>query len=429
MTATNGTPETQGDQDTHSQGPVSTKDRIETLDFVRGIAVMGILIANIVAFGQPFSAYLYPTAWLGEMGDSDGWLWIAQFIAIDGKMRVIFTLLFGAGMYLFMERAWARGQSRWLQAWRLLILLVIGLIHFFFLWQGDILALYGMCALAVLPLLKLSVKRMLGIGVTAYIVGALFLFAVMGVLGFVADAPSQNDPEMVVFQERLAAGKAEALLQDDKLTQLKLDGSYGEIVAHKLSEHTFDPFFNAWLIMFETVPVMLIGMAFYRMGFFSGGVPRASLKKWGWAGVVLGSLGSLAIGLYVQASGFSYYSTLSAFFGLSPIPRVLAALGLAALLVAYSPGWNGWFASRVRAAGRVAFTNYLGTSVLMLFLMHGWALGLFGTLSRPELYGLVALAWVVMLAWSKPWLERYRYGPLEWLWRCLTYRKLFEIKR
>lgn len=170
-------------------GPVSAKDRIQTLDFVRGIAVMGILVANIVAFGQPFSAYLYPAAWIGGSGDPDGWLWIAQFVLIDGKMRVLFTILFGAGMYLFMERAWARGQTRWLQAWRLLVLLAIGLIHFFFVWQGDILAFYGMCGLAVLPLIKLSVNRMLGVGVTAYFVGALLLAAVMGPLGYIADTP------------------------------------------------------------------------------------------------------------------------------------------------------------------------------------------------------------------------------------------------
>ncbi|MCK0099832.1 DUF418 domain-containing protein [Qipengyuania sp. S6317L1] len=412
-----------------SAGPVKAQDRIETLDFVRGIAVMGILIANIIAFGQPFSAYLYPAAWLGEYGDPDGWLWIAQFVAIDGKMRVIFTLLFGAGLYLFMERAWARGQTRWLQAWRLFILLAIGLFHFFFLWQGDILALYGMCGLAALPLLKLSVKRMMGIGVTAYVVGALFLGAVMGPLGFVADMPTNGEAGMEEFQSSLATGKTQALEQDAALTELKLEGSYAEIVAHKLSENTFDPFINAWLIVFECIPMMLIGMALYRLGFFSGGVSQSDLKKWGWIAVAIGGLGSLAIGLYVQASGFSYYSTLSAFFGLSPFPRAATALGLAALLVAYSQGWSGWLSTRIRAAGRAAFTNYLGTSVVMVFVMHGWALGLFGQLSRPELYIVVLLCWALMLAWSKPWLDRFRYGPLEWLWRCLTYRQRFPLRR
>ena len=95
--------------------PVAAAERIDTLDFIRGLAVMGILAANIVAFGQPFEAYMYPTAFLTDPADPGGWMWIAQFILIDGKMRGLFTLLFGAGVYLFMEKAWARGGTRKLQ--------------------------------------------------------------------------------------------------------------------------------------------------------------------------------------------------------------------------------------------------------------------------------------------------------------------------
>jgi len=98
--------------------PVSSKDRIETLDFIRGLAVMGILAANIIAFGQPFNAYIFPEAFIGDPGDPGGWQWLAQYVLVDGKMRGLFTLLFGAGMYLFMERTWARGGTRWLQMWR-----------------------------------------------------------------------------------------------------------------------------------------------------------------------------------------------------------------------------------------------------------------------------------------------------------------------
>jgi uncharacterized protein len=127
-----------GDQE-RAIAPVAAGERIATLDFIRGLAVMGILAANIVAFGQPFEAYMYPAAFKTDPGDPGGWMWITQFILIDGKMRGLFTLLFGAGMYLFMEKAWARGAGRALQAWRLLILMVFGMVHFFFIWAGDIL--------------------------------------------------------------------------------------------------------------------------------------------------------------------------------------------------------------------------------------------------------------------------------------------------
>lgn len=124
--------------------PVASAERIETLDFIRGLAVMGILAANIVAFGQPMEAYTYPAAFKTETGDPGGWMWIAQFVLIDGKMRGLFTLLFGAGLYLFMEKAWAKGATRALQAWRLVILGVFGMVHFFFIWPGDILFYYAL---------------------------------------------------------------------------------------------------------------------------------------------------------------------------------------------------------------------------------------------------------------------------------------------
>ena len=114
---------------------------------------------------------------------------------------------------------------------------------------------------------------------------------------------------------------------------------------------------------------------------------------------------------------------------LSALPRLPVVLGLAAVLAVVGARASGWLAERVSAAGRAAFTNYLGTSVLMLFVFHGWGGGLFGALGRTELYLVMAANWLVMLAWSKPWLDRFRFGPLEWLWRCLTYWRLFPLRR
>ena len=134
----------------------ASPDRIASLDFIRGIAVMGILAANIVAFGQPFAAYMYPDAFLTPHGEAENWMWVAQFVLVDGKMRALFSLLFGAGLYLFLEKAWARGQGRWLQVRRLLWLGLFGLLHFFLIWTGDILFLYAVSGLAVLPFAKMA---------------------------------------------------------------------------------------------------------------------------------------------------------------------------------------------------------------------------------------------------------------------------------
>lgn len=410
--------------------PVAAKDRIETLDFIRGLAVMGILAANIVAFGQPMNAYMWPEAFLTPADDPDGWMWIAQFVLVDGKMRGLFTLLFGAGLYLFMERTWARGGTRWLQMWRLFILALFGAIHFFLIWFGDILLYYAIIGFLVVPCLKWSAKSQLWTGLIGYFFGVLFYAAFMSLPYLVADTPLGDEggpmaemrPDMIESQQQqLDDGNVETALLES--------GDYGGFVAHRVSEHSIDPIANTFLFGFETLPLMLLGVALYRMGFFSGGFSQRKMKLWGWTGFIVGALMHLAIGLFVREGGFTFYATLAAFVGWSPLPRVFMVLGIAALLVAYSPGWTGWLADRVRAAGRAAFTNYLGTSIVMLFIMHGWALGLFGKLNRPELYLVTFTMWVVMLAWSKPWLERYRYGPLEWLWRCLTYRKAFPLKR
>ncbi len=410
--------------------PVSVAERIDSLDFIRGLAVMGILAANIVAFGQPFDAYMYPTAFKVDPGDPGGWMWIGQFILIDGKMRGLFTLLFGAGLYLFMEKAWARGATRRLQAWRLAILMGFGLIHFFFIWPGDILFYYALFGLIALTCLRWSVKTQLFVGLGGYMLGVLLYASMFTMTWAIADTPfGESAPELAEQRTVMIAAIDETLARSEVPNAAIASGDYAALVAHRLTEQWSEPLLNALLFGLETIPLMLIGIALYRMGFFSGGFDRAKMVRWGWAGVLFGAAAHLLIGLKIQAGGFTYYGTLAAFVGWSPLPRLWMVLGMAALLVVYSPSATGWLAQRVRAAGRAAFTNYLGTSVLMMLVFHGWALGLFGQLNRPQLYIVVILAWVVMLAWSKPWLDHYRFGPLEWLWRCLTYRTMFPLRR
>jgi uncharacterized protein len=409
--------------------PVAPGERISTLDFIRGLAVMGILAANIVAFGQPFAAYMYPAAFIGETGDPGGWMWIAQFVAIDGKMRGLFTLLFGAGLYLFMERAWANGATRGLQVWRLVLLMLFGMVHFFFIWPGDILFYYGLFGLVALACVTWPVKRQFAVGLTAYLVGAVLYFAMMTMMFLIAETSFGESPAFAEARAGMIEGVDRALTLGKVPDAAVIAGDYGALVAHRLSEQWSEQISNSVLFAFETIPLMLLGMALYRMGFFSGAFDPAKLRRWGWAGVVLGAGGYLMAGLVAQAYGFGYYVTLAAFVGWTPVPQLLMVVGIAALLVAYAPQATGWLGDRVRAAGRAAFTNYLGTSLVMMVVFQGWGLGLFGELNRPQLYIVVVLTWALMLAWSKPWLDRFRYGPLEWLWRCLTYRRVFALRK
>ncbi|MFA9200372.1 MAG: DUF418 domain-containing protein [Cypionkella sp.] len=390
---------------------------------------MGILAANIVAFGQPFAAYMYPASFLSGHDALADQLWIAQFVLIDGKMRGLFTLLFGAGLYLFMERAWARGSTRALQVRRLLFLLLFGMVHFFFIWRGDILTYYALAGLIALLFVKWSARAQLKIGLAAYFAGALLFAASMTPLHFVAETPFGERTEMREFRAGLEDAKQWAIDDDALETRLTQQGDYAALTAHRFAVHGFEQLTNFLLFAPETLPLMLIGMALYRLGLFSGGFDPRRQRLWGWVGLALGAGLSWLIALWAAGTGFAYYATLAAFIGLSAIPRLLMTLGLAALLALYGARARGFLSARIAAAGRAAFSNYLGTSIAMLFVFHGWAAGLFGRLERPELYLIVALAWAAMLLWSKPWLERFRYGPLEWLWRCLTYGRIFPLRR
>lgn len=404
-------------------------NRIASLDFIRGIAVMGILAANIIAFGQPFAAYMYPDAFLVPHSEAEEWMWIAQFVLIDGKMRGLFTLLFGAGLYLFMEKAWSRGEGRALQARRLGWLLLFGLGHFFLIWRGDILTFYALFGLVSLGAIRWAAKTQLVVGLLGYAAGVVLVGSFMLSPYVIAETEFGEQPAYAEMREQLAADKGRAL--DHEMVEYRIisEGSYGDFVAHNVTDHKGDLPFNIFVFGFETLPLMLIGMALYRFGLFSGAMNTGRMLRWGSAGIVFGSGVTLLVALWVRDAGFSYWSTLAAFMSLSALPRLPVVLGLAAVLAVVGARASGWLAERVSAAGRAAFTNYLGTSVLMLFVFHGWGGGLFGALGRTELYLVMAASWLVMLAWSKPWLDRFRFGPLEWLWRCLTYWRLFPLRR
>lgn len=399
-------------------------ERLVALDFTRGIAVLGILVANISSFGQPDLAALWPRGSLAGNNPPDDWLWLAQFVLVDGKMRGLFTLLFGAGMVLFVEKAWDRGASRWLQARRLVWLLLFGLAHFYLLWRGDILTTYALCGFIALAAARWDTVRLLSVGLTTYLAGAIYYTLGYG-NAFLSPFAGIRDAARSANADYLAGALADGRME----AQIIRFGGYPGFVSHTAGSHAWDwldAFLAGWL---ETLPLMLIGMGLYRAGLFDGRFDAAVQRRRGWWGVAAGVGLTLVLALWTLSQGLSFDAVVFAGIGLSAFTRLPLILGLAALLALWGPRATGWLGQRISAAGRMAFSNYLGTSALMLFVFQGWALGLYGRLSRAELYLVTLLVWAVILAWSQPWLARFRYGPLEWLWRCLTYWRRFPLKR
>jgi len=416
-----------------SAGPVqpSGSDRVVSLDFIRGIAVLGILFANITAFGQPYVAYLWPPAISGGMTAGDQAIWLFQFVLVDGKFRGLFTILFGAGIYLFMERAWARGKGKGLQARRLFFLLCFGLIHYFLIWRGDILTLYAVWGLVALLMIGWKAKTQLVVGLIATTLGSLLMAALMAFQFAAAEIPQVRDNMPPEAREQIENVEPNTLASAEEEIALYQDGSYGEIVESAV-KNDWGQLLSELLLVgpVETIGLILIGMGLYRMGLFTGGISRRKLLIWGWIGLIVGLVTSFLAGQMAYSAGFPFMTTLFVFNGLGQLPHLITVLGVLFLLALWGPSAaGGWLGQRFVAAGRMAFSNYLGTSIVMMFVFHGWAGGLFGKLHRLELLGIVLAMWVVMLLWSKAWLSVFRFGPLEWVWRCLTYGKLFPIRR
>jgi uncharacterized protein len=409
--------------------PVGTGERIVTLDFIRGIAVLGILFPNIVAYANPILAYFWPKGLPGGATAFDEMVWLGQLVLIDGKFRGLFTLLFGAGMYLFIERVWARGGTRWLQARRLFWLALFGLAHFYLLWTGDILFLYAVSGFVALSMLKWSAKTQLRVGIAWYLVGALVLSVLLGGQAAIENIPAvqQQAPEQY---EQLREGNAHQVEEADEESRVMAGGSYDAIVSYRVTEEVSMYFEVVFFSLVGTVPLMLIGMALYRLGLFERGFDRARMRRWGWIGFAGGAALTVPIGLLAVLRDFPMMMTQFAFNGPVMVLHLPMVLGLAALLSLWAPrAAQSWLGQRFVAAGRMAFSNYIGGSVVMMLIFQGWAGGLWGQFHRDGLLLFVLLGWVLMLAWSKPWLDRFRYGPLEWLWRCLTYWKLFPLRR
>ena len=182
--------------------------------------------------------------------------------------------------------------------------------------------------------------------------------------------------------------------------------------------------------VYETIPLLLVGMALYRLGFFTGNWNRRRMRLWGWVAVAASAAGTAALGGWAMMRDFPFWFTQFIYHGPVIILRVTMALGMMGLLVLATPkGPPGWLGARVIAAGRMAFSNYIAMSAVMAVLFQGWAIGLFGELHRPTLLLPVLGGWALMLGWSRPWLAHFRYGPLEWLWRCLVYGQWFAIRR
>ena len=349
-------------------------ERNVTLDFVRGVAILGILLLNISAFGLPKAAYLNP-AWYGAITPQDAWTWAFLDLIGQVKFLTLFALLFGAGLQMLLPRG-----RRWIQS-RLTLLVLLGFIHGLLFWDGDILLAYGLVGLICWRLVRdaPSVKSLFNTGVMLYLVG----LGVLLLLGLISDSQTSRawtpDASAILYEKywKLHGGVDAISNRADGVgnSLLALGAQYG------------------W----QLAGMMLIGAALMRSGWLKG---QFSLRHYRRTGFVL-----VAIGVTINLPAIALQWQLdcaSLFYGFWPqLSRFKLVLAIACV-------------------GRMALTNYLLQTLICTTLFYH--LGLFMHFDRLELLAFVIPVWLANILFSVIWLRYFRQGPVEWLWRQLTLR-------
>lgn len=417
--------------------PVTKAARVESLDILRGVAVFGILMMNITAFGLLGQSYGNPQV----DGGATGWNLIAYKIinvGFEGTMRGIFSLLFGAGIVLLterMEQAGAGIMAAEIHFRRMLWMMLAGVIHWaLLLWYGEILFAYSLCGMLLFSLRKLSVKSHLLIA-AALLAGSVAMNygRSMSVVETEAAASAatlakaqgitlspEQDKAIEAWQE--VASHTTATQEDARKQRSIHGGSWWNAVTTQFAfSYTFQWTETPYWLFFDMIPFMLIGMALLKLGVLSG---QRSAKTYG-----LMMFGGYAVGLTLGLRelhvilGSNYapagFAAAEETYQFSRLAMVVGHLGL--LLLIIRSGICGWLQRALGAVGQMALTNYLMQTVICTALFYDFGFGLYGHFERYQLYGVVAAIWLVELIWSPLWLARFRFGPFEWVWRSLTY--------
>jgi uncharacterized protein len=395
-------------------GPVLERERILSLDVLRGFAVLGILVMNIQSFSQIFAAYSNPTTFGGDIQGAGYWIWLVSHLLADEKMMAIFCMLYGAGIVLLTSRIEARGVrplSVFLR--RSFWLLVFGLMHAYLLWSGDILVSYAICGLLMYPFRKMRPARLLVIGLATLAIGSgLYLLAGWSMQYW--SAAQISDFERGLWQPSASDIAAQiAGYRGPWMAQLPVRAQES-----LLTETAGLVYFVLW----RAGGLMLIGMALYKLGLLTGKLSARVYGQLAVAGALFG-FPLIAYGAhrnfqehwgvrysFFTGSQFNYWGSLG--ISLFWICLLMIATKSARLLGAINS---------LAMAGRMAFSNYILETVLCTFLFYGSGLGWFARVDRVQEVEVVLSVWIAILAFSRIWMRRFRFGPLEWLWRSLTY--------
>jgi uncharacterized protein len=423
-------------------GPVEREERINTLDVLRGFALMGILLMNITDFALPTWAYAIPLGTMlpvfsGPHARVNTLAWMLRWVLAEGKMRALFSMLFGVGAVLLTDRAERRGGGDRVAdifQRRNMWLLLIGFLHGYLIWNGDILFWYAVAGLIFLyPMRKLQPKTLMK--AAGWLLFTWVLVAGAGrFIGTYFTAKKGTEAIAAVH-----AGKMLTKDQQDAIgSKVKMDQNWwhsSKDVAENLADHksylkAFGPdakdYFDSSRMIYVGFPdvlsFMLLGMALYKNGFLTGAMKTSVYVKTALIGYGIALPLGTAGAVMAWRSGFEIVHTIAWVYIPYDICRVAGALANAAVvLLIVRAGALKWVTKRIAAVGQMALSNYLLTSTLCRFLFVWGPTHWYGYLEYYKLYFVVAGVWAVNLIWSPVWLRYFQFGPVEWVWRSLTY--------
>jgi len=418
-----------------SPGPVSGAQRIASLDVLRGVAILGILVMNIYAFAMPFAAYSNPMV-MGGTDTLNMGTWFFTHIFFDQKFLSIFAVLFGAGIILMTRRAEERGaKSGRIFYRRQFFMILLGLLHGFLIWVGDILFMYALIGMLAYLFRKRSVRTL--------IIVACLLLPVSGILslGFGAqmETMAAEAAEIVALQD---AGEEVTDKQEKMLAQWQASRSFMMPSDEELQENVAihkggyagivknrAPLYLAMSVsatlllgLWRVLALMLLGMVLMKTGVLSA-ARSASFYR----GMMLTCYGiGLPLTAYsaIDLNAHAFDPLYAFAYGWVPnyVGSLVVALGhIGLVMLLISTGFVQGLLQRFAAVGRLALTNYLMHSVILTTVFYGYGLGLYGEIERFWQMGFVLALIALQLVLSPWWLARYRFGPVEWLWRSLTY--------
>jgi uncharacterized protein len=401
--------------------PVSDRERIVSIDVLRGFALLGILVMNIQAFSMVTAAYSNPTAY-GDLQGLNFAVWLACYLFADLKFMSIFSMLFGAGIFLMSSHVEASGRSSAALHYRRMgWLILFGLLHGFLLWYGDILYDYGMCGLLIYLFRKRQPRTLLILGCLTLTIAPLLMAGYGAQLKQMSPDQLQAEREQMWQPTPAQVAEENASYRGGWLAQMKFRAP--ETARMKTL------YFVAYSFWREA-GLMLIGIALFKLGFFSAKKPWWMYATTAVCGMIVG-LPIIYYGFlrevaahwafpsaFIADQQYNYFGSL--FVALAWVGVIMLACKSLLLRPA---------TSRLAAVGRMAFSNYIFHTLVCTTLFYSHGVGLFGKVERWQQFAIVLVIWSFQLIASPIWLRHFYFGPLEWLWRSLTYWQFEPFRR